>query len=62
MYNMYFTITSRCNQCCTCCPYTEEDVQAPDMDVRQIEEAVRKKCGIAGTAEEGDAIYTEAVE
>ena len=33
------------------------------LDIRaEIEEAVRKKCGIAGTAEEGDAIYTEAVE
>lgn len=42
MYNMYFTITSRCNQCCTCCPYTDEDIPAPDMEISQIEDAVRK--------------------
>lgn len=42
MYSMYFTITSRCNQCCTCCPYTEEDEILPDMEAAQIKEDVTK--------------------
>lgn len=42
MYSMYFTLTSICNQNCTCCPYTENDEIFPEMRREDVENAVRK--------------------
>lgn len=42
MYNIYFSITSRCNQKCLCCPYTDTDFKYPDMTKEEIQEAARQ--------------------